>query len=270
MLPDDGDNAVDLTWMTTAAASLTLGMIHLYVWARQRERLDFLAFFVVAASAAVFGAFELQMMRAATPAAWAAALRAGHVPLAIFVVSTVVFVHLHFRNGCLDLLAAVIALRLATLVQNFTTGVNANFEQLVDLGYVVLWGKSIVAVPVGTPSRWAWLPKLGNLLLLVFVTDAALTLWRRGDRAARQRAALVGGSVVVSTTAAGGLAALSVYGVVQLPTFLLPAFVVILLAMSLELGGDVLRAAAQARELEASSLSDFRLAADRICYNHSC
>ncbi len=265
MLPDDGDNAVDLTWMTTAAASLTLGMIHLYVWARQRERLDFLAFFVVAASAAVFGAFELQMMRAATPAAWAAALRAGHVPLAIFVVSTVVFVRLHFRNGCLDLLAAIVALRLATLVQNFTTGVNANFEQLVDLGYVVLWGKSIVAVPVGTPSRWAWLPKLGNLLLQVFVTDAALTLWRRGDRAA-----LVGGSVVVSTTAAGGLAALSVYGLAQLPTFLLPAFVVILLAMSPELGGDVLRAAAQARELEASSLSDFRLAADRICYNHSC
>ncbi|HOM13222.1 MAG TPA: PAS domain S-box protein [Rubrivivax sp.] len=245
-------NGVDLAWMAMAAAGLTLGLIHLFVWARQRARLDFLVFFVLATAAAAFGAFELQMMRAATPAAWATAVRASHVPLALFVVATAVFVRLHFGTGRLGLLAAIVVLRVATLVLNFTTGVNVNFAQVVGLGHVGFWGDTLVSVPIGTPGRWTRVPQLSNLLLLVFVADAARTLWRRGDARARQRAWLVGGSVVACVAATGMMAALTVYGVLHLPTILLPAFLVVLLAMSLELSGDVLRAAGLAQALAAS------------------
>jgi PAS domain S-box-containing protein len=245
-------HGVDLAWMAMAAASLTLGLLHLFVWALQRARLDFLVFFMLAAAAASFGAFELQMMRATTPAAWAAAVRAGHGPLAIFVTATAVFVRLHFGTGRISLLIAIVVLRIATLVLNFRTGVNVNFAQVTELGQLGLWGGTPVSVPIGTPGRWAWVPQLSNLLLLVFVADAARALWRRGSRAARRRAMLVGGSVVVCVAATGVLAALTVYGVLHVPTILLPAFLVILLAMSIELSGDVLRAAGLAQDLAAS------------------
>jgi PAS domain S-box-containing protein len=244
-------SGVDLAWMAMASASLTLGLIHLFVWVRQRERLDFLVFFVLATSAAAFGAFELRMMHASTPPAWAAALRAAHVPLAIFVVALAVFVRLHFGTGRIGLLAAIVGLRTAALVLNFTTGVNVNFAEVVAIDHT-MWGATAVSLPVGTASRWTVVPQLSNLLLLIFVVDASFALWRRGDRASRQRAVLVGGSTVASIVATGVPAALTVYALVPWPTILLPAFVVILLAMSIELSGDVLRAARLSRELAAS------------------
>jgi PAS domain S-box-containing protein len=245
-------NEVELAWMAMAAASLTLGLVHLFVWARQRERLDFLVFFVLAASAAAFAAFELQMMRAGAPAESAAAIRAGHVPLAVFVIAAAAFVRLHFGTGRLGLLAAIIVLRLATLWLNFNTGVNVNFEQVTGLGHVTLWGGTPVSAPLGPANRWTVVPQLSNLLLLVFVIDASLALWRRGDRESRRRAALVGGGVVVCIVAAAGMAALSVYGLLAWPTIVMPAFLAVLLALSFELSGDVLRAAGLARELAAS------------------
>jgi len=245
-------NRVDLAWMAMAAASLTLGLIHLFVWVRQRERLDFLVFFVLAVSAAAWGAFELQMMRATTPAAWSAAVRAGHVPLAIFVVGTALFVRLHFGTGRMALLVAIVGLRVLTLLLNFTTGVNVNFEQVTSLGQAALWPGSFVAVPLGVANRWAWVPQLSNLLLLAFVADASLALWRRATPAARQRALLVGGAIVVCVAATGTMAALAVHGLLPWPTILMPTFVVVLLAMAFELSGDVLRAARLTTELAAS------------------
>ncbi len=63
-----------------SAASLTLGVIHLFVWFKQRSQYAHLLFFALAVSAAAFGAFELAMMRAQSPAGYAAALRWAHVP----------------------------------------------------------------------------------------------------------------------------------------------------------------------------------------------
>lgn len=245
-------NGADLAWMAMAAASLTLGLIHLFVWVRQRERLDFLVFFVLAAAAAAWGSFELQMMRAPTPAAWAAAVRFGHVPLAIFVVGSALFVRLHFGTGRIALLLTIAGLRMLTLALNFTTGVNINFEQVDSLGEAMLWPGHFVAVPIGVANRWAWVPQLCNLLLLVFVADASLALWRRGTAAARQRALLVGGSIIACVGATGVMAALAVHGLLPWPTILMPTFVVVLLAMAFELSGDVLRAARLATELAAS------------------
>ena len=245
-------NGVELAWMAMVAAGLTLALLHLLVWLRQRERLDFLLFFVLAGAAAGFGVFELQMMHAASPQASAAAIRAAHVPLAIFVVTAAVFVRLHFGTGRTGLLAAIVVLRLATLVLDFTSGVNVNFEQVTGLAQTSFWGGAQVSVPLGPANRWAWVPQLSNLLLLVFVADASVALWRRGDPAARRRAMRVGGSLAACILGTGVMAALTVYGVLRLPTILMPAFLLVLLAMSFELSGDVLRAAGLARELAAS------------------
>ncbi len=234
------------------AASTMLGVVHLFVWQKQRSQYANLLFFLLAVSAAAYGAYELARMRAETPADLAANARWSHVPLAVFVISIVGFVRLYFNAGRLWLAYTVIGIRLAALVLNFLTGVNVNFREITALDHLQLWGGAVVAGPVGIPNPWAIVPQLSNLLLVVFVVDASITLWRRGGTVARRRAALVGGSLALCIVTAATFAALSVTGVVHAPTVLLPGFFLVVLAMGYELVWDLAAAAQLAAQLGAS------------------
>ena len=245
-------NWVQIAWMMMIAASLMLGVVHLFVWQKQRSQYAHLLFFVLAVSAAAYGAFELARMRADTPAGLAALARWSHVPLAMVIISIVGFVRLYFDAGRLWLAYAVIGCRLAALALNFLTGVNVNFQEITALDHLHLWGGAVVSGPIGIPNPWAIVPQLGNLLLVAFILDASVTLWRRGGPVARRRAALVGGSLGFCILTAASFAALVVAGVVHAPTILMPGFFTVVLAMGYELVWDLIAAAQLAAQLRAS------------------
>ena len=245
-------NWVEIAWIVMSAASLTLGVIHLFVWFKQRSQYAHLLFFALAVSATAFGAFELAMMRAQSPAGYAATLRWAHVPLAMFVLSIVWFVHFYFDAGRLWLAYATSGLRLLALGLNFVTGVNINFREVSSLDQVMLWGGAVVSGPVGVANPWAIVPQIGNVLLVAFVVDASVTLWRRGGPDARRRAAVVGGSLVVCIIAVAGFAALITSGLVHAPTIVMPGVFIVVLAMGYELGWDMIAAAQLAAQLRAS------------------
>ena len=161
----DEMNWVQLAWIMMSAASLTLGVIHLLVWFKQRSKYAHLLFFALAISAAAFGAFEMAMMRAQSPAAYAATLRWAHVPLAMVVLSIVWFVHFYFEAGRLWLAYAASGLRLLALGLNFVTGVNINFREVSSLDQVMLWGGAVVSGPVVSPIRGGSCPKLATCSL---------------------------------------------------------------------------------------------------------
>ena len=123
-------NWVQIAWIMMSAASLTLGVIHLFAWSKQRLQYSHLLFFALAASAAAFGAFELAMMHAQSPVGYAAALRWAHVLLAMVVLSIVWFVHFYFDAGRLWLAYMTSGVRLLALGLNFVTGVNINFREV--------------------------------------------------------------------------------------------------------------------------------------------
>ena len=250
-----GVNWVEIVWTMMAAASLTLGFVHLLVWFKQRSRYASLAFFVLATSVAAFSASELSMMGAQTPAAYASALRWAHVPICVIALSIIAFVHFHFGAGRLWLAYAAAAFRLLTLLLNFVTGVNINFEDVTALERLTLWGGVVAAVPVGIANPWQIVTQIGNLLLVAFVVDASIKLWSRGDPATRRRAALVGGSILLFIFGVTGFGVLILAGVVQSPTILTPGFLVIVMAMSYELSWDVIAAAQLAAKLHASEIS---------------
>jgi PAS domain S-box-containing protein len=245
-------NWVETAWTMMIAASLMLGVVHLFVWYKQRSRYANLMFFVLAVSAAAYGAYELARMQAETPADLATNARWSHVPLAVVVISIVGFVRLYFNAGRLWLACTVIGVRLVALALNFLTGVNVNFLEITALDHLQLWGGAVVAGPIGIPNPWAIVPQLSNLLLVVFIIDASVTLWRRGGTVARRRAALVGGSLALCITTAGSVAALVVTGVVHAPTVLMPGFFLVVLAMGYELVWDLASAAQLAAQLGAS------------------
>jgi two-component system sensor kinase FixL len=247
-------NWVQIAWIMMSAASLTLGVIHLFVWFRQRSQYANLLFFALAVSAAAFGAFELAMMRAQSAADYAATLRWAHVPLAMFVLSIIWFVHFYFGAGRLWLAYTAAGLRLLALGLNFVTGVNINFREVSWLDQVMLWGGAVVSGPVGVANPWNIVPQLGNVLLVAFVVDASLTLWRRGSPVARRRAAVVGGSLLICIVAIAGFAALITLGLVHAPTIVMPGVFLVVVAMGYELGWDVIAAAQLATQLRASEL----------------
>ena len=234
------------------AASLMLGVVHLFVWRKQRSQYAHLLFFALATSAAAYGAFELARMRAETPASLAALARWSHVPLAMVIVSIVGFVRLYFDAGRLWLAYAVIGVRLVALALNFLTGVNVNFREITALDHLQLFGGVVVVGPIGIPNPWAIVPQLSNLLLVAFIVDASVTLWRRGGTVARRRATLVGGSLAICIVTAASFAALVVTGVVHAPTILMPGFFIVVLAMGYELVWDLAAAAQLAAQLRAS------------------
>ena len=237
-----------------SAASLTLAFIHLFVWFKQKSQYAHLLFFALAASATAFGCFELALMQSPSPAAYAAMLRWAHVPLAMFVLSIVWFVRFHFGAGRLWLAWAASAFRLLGLALNFVTGLNINFREVSALDPMVLWGGVVVSGPVGVVNPLAIVPQIGNLLLLVFVVDASITLWRQGGADARRRAAVVGGSVVACIVAVAGFAVLITFGLVHAPTIVMPGVFLVVLAMGYELGWDMIAAAQLAARLRTSEL----------------
>ncbi len=248
----DEMNWVQIAWVMMIAASFMLGAVHLFVWQKQRSQYANLLFFVLAVAAATYGVYELARMQAETPADLAVNARWSHVPLAAFVISAVGFVRLYFNAGRLWLAYTVIGVRLVALALNFLTGVNVNFREITALDSLQLWGGAVVAGPIGTPNPWAVVPQLSNLLLVVFIVDASITLWRRGGEVARRRAVLVGGSLAVCIITAAGVAALVVTGAVHAPTILMPGFFIVVLAMGYELVWDLTAAAQLAAQLRAS------------------
>ena len=245
-------NWVQIAWIMMIAASMMLGVVHLFVWQKQRSQYAHLLFFVLAVSAAAYGAFELAEMRAETPSSFATLARWSHVPLAMVIVSIVGFVRLYFDAGRLWLAYAVIGIRLVALALNFLTDVNVNFREITALDHRQIWGGAVVSGPIGIPNPWAIVPQLGNVLLVAFIVDASLTLWRRGGTVARRRAALVGGSLVLCIVTAASSAALVVTGVVHAPTILMPGFFIVVLAMGHELVWDLIVVAQLSAQLGAS------------------
>jgi two-component system, LuxR family, sensor kinase FixL len=245
-------NWIEIAWIMMTAASLTLGVIHLFIWLKQRSQYANLLFFALAISAAVFSAFELAMLRAQSPAGYVAAFRWAHVPLATGLLSIVWFVYLYFDAGRLWLAYAASGLRLLALGLNFVTGANLNFREVSSLDHIMLWGGAVVSGPVGVINPWFIVAPIANVFLVAFVVDAAITLWRRGGAGARRRAAVVGGSLAFFIAAAGGFTVLISLGAVHAPTIVTPGVFLVVLAMGYELGWDVVAAAQLASRLRTS------------------
>ena len=240
--------------MMMAAASLTLGAIHLLSWFRHRADLAHVAFFALATSVAVFSFFEVSIVGARTPADYASWLRWAHVPISAIVILIVGFVRLYFGAGRRWLAWAAVGTRLLALLLNFVTGENLNFQEVTALVHTTLWGAA-VAAPVGVLNPWQVVAQIDNLLLVAFVVDASIALWRRGDAVSRRRAVVVGGSIGMCVFVVTAFAALLLSGAVRAPTILTPGFLIVVVAMGYELSWDVVAAAQIAARLRLSEAS---------------
>src|SRR5436190_12460370 len=271
---------IDIVWPMMGAASLTLGLIQLFIWVHTRRQLEHLLFFATCVGVAVLAILELLALRSPDPIRFGALVRAGHVPLAMVLVSLVWIVRVRFRAGSLWLAYAVTAIRALSLIPNFLTGVNLNFLVISEVRRIELVGGEHMYAPIGVMNPWIIPAEIGNAALVVFLVGAAFEVWRRGDSDERTRALWVCGSMAAFLLLSFGSALLITHGVLHMPYVVNAAFLGVMAGMSYDLGGEVVQSAKTAKRLreteqrvqlaaEAAGLGFFRreLGGDRIWVN---
>src|SRR5438094_3263004 len=241
-------NWVTGIWSIGSGACLTLALMHFVVWWKDRTARANLIFAVMATAVAVLAALELAMMRAETPAQFGIAVRWLHVPAWVIVASLVAFVRLYLRAGRRWLAWTVVGMRTVSLILNFVFSPNINYREITGLRHVSFLGEP-VSVAAGVPNPLMLVAQLSLLLLIIFVTDATITVWRRGDR---RQALMVGGSILLFVTAATADGVAIAWGIISMPVSVSLFYQAIVAAMACELSYDVLRAAAFSRRLQAS------------------
>jgi PAS domain S-box-containing protein len=244
-------NVVATIWIMIVAACLTLAMVHLTVWMRKTRSLAHLAFACTAVSVAAFSVCNLAAMMARTPEEAGRAMWWLEWAVFAFILGSVVLLRTYVRAGPAWLAWGTIALRGVMLVWNFFSPYSANYSSIERLDRAQFLGETI-SIAVGTLSFGRYIGAATELGVLALAISGTVSAWRRGDR---RRAVLVSGSLAVFMLVAAGQAWLVFHGIMSAPMYVVPAFIVVISTMSLELGGDVVRAAeltavVQAREAD--------------------
>ena len=237
---------ITVFWSINVGACLTLALMYLAVWCRERESFVRLLFSCIAASAALIAAYELQLIRADTSEEYCAILRWRAVPVWVLVLSLVGFTRLYLRAGRSWLAWSACSLKTLTLIINFVFTPSLYYLEITALRQLS-WGGEEASIVLGTPNPWSLLNQVTLLLLLVFFADATITVWRRGDR---QRALIVGGTTTFFGAMVMAQFALVVWGIIQAPLFGSFAYLGIVVALGYQLCDDAVRAADLASELQ--------------------
>jgi two-component system, LuxR family, sensor kinase FixL len=244
---------VTAVWSMLMGGCVAMALPHLFMAIRQRRAVHWILLAAITGIAGM-AATELAMMHAHSAEQFSKALRWAQVPIFILVVSIVAFVRLYFGAGRLWLGIAACAIRFVCLIINFAFPQNLNFREITALRPVHFLGDT-VSLPIGVASPWTRLGELSSLLLLAFVVDASLSLWRRGKPNDRRRALIVGGSITLFILLAAGSTTLIHLKVLQLPYVVSLPFALIVVGMAFELGYDMFAAAEVGQKLNRSEAS---------------
>lgn len=230
-----------------AASCLTLAVVHALIWRLRRETRASLLFAMTAVVTAFMAAGELWMMRATTVSEFATALRWLHVPAWLLVLALVGFMRFYLKAGRSWLAWVVCGLRTVSLGLNFSTGVNLNYSEIAMVSRIPFLGEP-VSLGVGVVNPWMLVGQASVLLLVVFLADAALTIWRRGDR----RQAVVAGVIALCIFLTLVQAVLVFWMMIPMPITISLFYMSVVIAMGFELNSHVLHSAKLAKELRES------------------
>ena len=136
-------------------------------------------------------------------------------------------------------------MRTLSLLLNFGSAPNLNYREISVLRHLPFLGDT-VSVAEGVPNPWMLVGQLSLLLFVIFVADASIAAWRRGDR---RQALVVGGSIAVIAVGSTLEAVLVMWGVVHAPLTISFLFQGLVAVMGYQLSDDALRAVRLADDL---------------------
>ena len=237
-------NWITIGWSMVAAACLTLGIINLRVAIGQSHPAPYLFFFANSLAVASLAGLEHGLLEANTLQQYESLLHWAQLPVWAMVLSTLGLVWSLFGTGQTWLALAVAGVNTIVMVANFVAPAPA-VRHAVGIEKVPLFGTTFTYAKVEN-GPWNLVGVISIAGLLVFVLDASIKLWRKGER---QRAAVAGGGILFFMLASRVYALLVETGIVRTPYFLCFAYFGVLIAMGHELSEQVFRTGRLARAL---------------------
>jgi len=236
---------ITIIWSMVASACLTLAALHLLVWFKNRSAWTGLLYALTAVATAGMAFCELWMMRSKTVVEFGEALWWVHLPAWVVIVLLVGLVRLHLQAGRRWLAWTVCGVRTLSLLLNFVFSPNLNFQEITGFHHIRFLGESI-PLAEGVRNPWMLVGQLSFLLLIIFVVDAMITIWRRGDR---PQLRLLSAAIVFFFLLGAAQAVLNLWGIVDTPLTPSLFFMGILIVMGVEMSAGVLRAAKLSADL---------------------
>ncbi len=238
-------------WSMVIAASFILAIQHFVIWTNNRRITANLIFSITAFGATVSALFELFQRQTTSIEIYQQAVRLGHLPTFILLVSLVWFVDIYFGTAKRWLTILISSMWVLALVINFTSDSSLTFQSIAEIKRIPLpWGEEF-SIPIGLANKWKYLADSASLLILIFVIDASIRLWQTGNK---RRAIIVGGSIIFFIVLAGIHTPLVDAGIIKTPYLISFAFLGIMVAMSLELLSEVIKIPILSKEILSQEL----------------
>lgn len=244
--------AVTSLWTFAAGASIVLAALCGAAWAVERRAPASLMLCILGIASGIAAYIELGMMHASTPAEYEELLRWYHVPGYLALMAQILFVHFFLGTSRLWLMWVIIFCRTTVLAVNIPLHSNLNFSSVTSLRHVSLLGEPVAQMgTVALHLGWQLFSAAALLLLVVFMADAAIRRWRRGDKGSKRRALLVTLGLAIPMFCEVAYAQLLLFGVIHGPLTNLPWFLGAQLIMANELVRDVILSRRALRETDA-------------------
>ncbi len=232
-----------------AAVGFMLGMLHLLLWFKDWRDPVYLLSAVMTVSGGANAVIELVLMHATSIDAYGVLMQWAHLSVFCLLVSMVWFVRIRLSTARRWLAILITMLWSAAIVVNWLSPYSLVFSEITSLTKMpIFWGESYV-LAAGDLNPWAHLANLASVLIVIYVIDASVRAWRKGDR---RRAVLVGGSVATFMLIGGVHTPLVDAGLIATPYMISFAYLAIVLALSYELVSHAVMVSRYAKEIQAS------------------
>jgi two-component system, LuxR family, sensor kinase FixL len=251
-------NWINFLWPMVTGTCLTLALINLRLGLGGPMRAAHLLFSLNAFAVAFISGIELALLHAASPAQYGLALFWGDLATWLLLASLTAFIWVFFGTGKRWLALTGVGLYGVAVSSYILQGTSPAYLKITGLRTMETFGGATYKVAESEPNPWNVVTYLAVLIVLLFVVDASVRLYRRGRG---RRAILVGGSLTFFLLAAGTHSALVEAGMVRTPYLISWFYLAILIAMGNELTAEVCAATKLSQQLRESE-ERMALAAD--------
>lgn len=243
-------NWVTIIWSMTAAASLTLAVVHGSLWLRQRSQMSSLMFCIMATATAGMAGCELWAMNLTDMESYAHALQWYNLMRWLVTLALVGFIHYYLGSGRSWLEWTVCGLRTLSLLVNFVFSPLVYYTSIEELVRIRFIGAEVTVVE-GIPNPLSIIGQVSLLVLAAYLVDAT---WRSSHREHRPGAIRVGLSAVFFVIALSLQMMFALWGFIDMPIVASLFFAGIIVVMGFELSQDMLRAAKLAEDLKTREI----------------
>ena len=242
-------SVLTIAWSMAAAASITLGLMHFFIFLWKRNAVANLLFSIIALGGAGAILTELFLLKEQDVQQYINTIKISHTFISVMLISLVWLVYVYFKTGRRWLAIAITGIWSISVAINLFSPYSIIFSELPVLNSIALpWGEAFTQA-IGNENLWNYLCHIAVVMILYYVSEASVRLWRRGDR---YTAVVIGGSIVVFFIFAGIHCALVDLGLITSPYLISFAFLLIIFVMSYELCSDALRAAVLTQDIVAT------------------